>query len=152
MHGNSAQRWHKPKQRRQRGVEHHSQSGDINSIRFLARYGVKLDEKNARGQTPCDLAVIKGFRKTVEWLDSNVTNLQILCRRVVRKCLGPNSEVLINRLPLPKRLKVIVNFGIPYRGWSAKIIPPLPWENDNLSTAPSPDVHAFCVNTLCLHI
>ena len=121
--------------------------GDVNAIKFLARYGVRLTSKNARGQTPSDLAAIKSRWDIVAHLDGATTNLQILCRNVIRESLGRKAEDFIDRLPLPKRLKLIVNFGLPYRGWSGRVIPASPWDMGRLGSAPKGEMHAFlCEN------
>ena len=110
---------------------------------FIATRGVPLDRRNSSNQTPLDLAVIKHNKEIIKFLD-NVSNLQTRCRQAIQTAMGSRRYKQINDLPLPKRLKLFVNFDNPYEGWTAKYIPNSPWNDTELTTkVPAHKIHRF---------
>jgi hypothetical protein len=53
-----------------------------------------------------------------------------MCRNVIRQALGKKLEV--NKLRLPSRLKLFLQYNIPYPGFCMVVVPPTPWTQAQL--------------------
>ncbi len=124
-------------------------SGDITFIKTCVRNG-KGDTRslNQDNQYPVDLAALRGHTPVMEYLDAHSGDLKSVCRGVIRKALGVRIHHL-NKLPLPPRVKLFLNFNIPYLGFSAVLVPPEPWTPEQLHRREvgAQELHTFIEET-----
>lgn len=81
---------------------------------------------NHDNQQPVHLAALKGHQYITHFIDSQSGDLRSMARAVVRTTLGKKCHQL-DKLVLPPRLKLFLNYNIPYTGFSAVLVPPEPW-------------------------
>lgn len=86
---------------------------------------------NMDGYRPVDLAAVKGHTSTMKYLDTHCGSLLFTCRAVIQQSLGKKCCQL-DTLHIPPRLKLFLNYNIPYRGFSAVLVPPAPWTPQQL--------------------
>ncbi len=77
-------------------------------------------------QPPVHLAALKGHTHVTHYLDSHSSDLRSMCRAVIRTTLGKRIHKL-DHLIFPPRLKLFLNYNIPYSGFSAVLVPSEPW-------------------------
>lgn len=82
--------------------------------------------RNLEGQLPVQLAAIRNHTAVMHYLDAHSGDLSCMCRGVIRQALGKRCGKLVE-LALPPRLKLFLNYHIPYPGFSAVMVPPAPW-------------------------
>lgn len=113
-------------------LHHAAWAGDLHFIRVCIKYGkgdVKI--RNSDGCLPVDLAAAKGYTHITQYLDTQSCDLRSMCRGVIRQTLGKRCGQL-DKLLLPQRLKLFLNYNIPYVGFSAVLVPPEPWTTTQL--------------------
>ena len=86
---------------------------------------------NKQKQLPIDLASIRGNSEVVEYLEQQSCDIKAMCRVVIRGALGKRVHK-VKELPLPPSLRLFVNYGSPYDGWTATLIPEPPWTVEQL--------------------
>ena len=96
---------------------------------------------NHQKQLPVELASIRGNTEVIEYLETQSCDMKAQCRSVIRKSMG--KKVYIKELPLPPSLKLFVNYGCPYDGWEATLVPEAPWSVDQLSAVDKGDLKQF---------
>lgn len=107
-------------------------NGDLPLIQQCVQYGNgTIMAKNNNGSLPVDLAAMRGHHQVTKYLDSHSGDLRHICRAVIHEALGKRVTRL-RELPLPLRLKLFLNYGIPYDGFSAVLVPPEPWSSEEL--------------------
>lgn len=107
-------------------------NGDLPLLEMAVRKGGNVHLQNHQHQLPVEMAAIRGHLPVVRYLEQQSCDLKALCRVVIRDAMGKRTYNRINELPLPPLLKVFINYGIPYHGWEATLIPPSPWSNEEL--------------------
>ena len=102
-------------------------NGNLTLLQLCVQHGGKINTANKAGQTPVDLAFCKNHTPLVRYLESQSCNLSQLCRMTIREAIGKNFSWEIHKLPIPKSLKLYLNYGVPYPGWEASAFVPQPW-------------------------
>lgn len=113
-------------------LHHAAWVGDLQFIQLCIRHGNgDIRTRNCDGYLPVDLAAAKGHTHITGYLDTQSHDLRSMCRAVIRQTLGKRCGKL-DKLLLPQRLKLFLNYGIPYSGFSAVLVPPEPWSTAQL--------------------
>ena len=107
-------------------------NGDLTMMQFFIYKGAKSNMINNEGQMPLDLAVLKGYTHIVRYLEVQSKSLKCLCRLAIRDAMGKRSYNRINELPLPSSLKLFVNYGSPFPGWTVSVYVPCPWSKTEI--------------------
>ena len=107
-------------------------SGNLPLLQLCIQRGGCIDEKNSEGKSPLDLAVLKHHEPIVEYLEKRSCNLKALCRHSVRTAMGKRTYNRINELPLPPSLKLFINYYNPYPGFTATVLVPRPWTEEEI--------------------
>ena len=101
--------------------------GDLFFIQQCLKLGKgTVQALNHDNQLPMHLAALKGHTHISHYLDSRSGDLRCMCRAVIRTALGKRCTEL-DKLVFPPRLKFFLNYNIPYKGFSAVLVPPEPW-------------------------
>lgn len=102
-------------------------NGDLYMLRQCVQRG-KGDcrIRNEDGQMPVDLAAARNHAHIMCYLDAQSCDLSSMCRGVIRQTLGKQYQVTL-RLHLPSRLKLFLQYNIPYPGFSTVVVPLAPW-------------------------
>ena len=101
--------------------------GDLNFIRLAVDCGKgDISSRNNLGQQPVDLAAVKNHTAITSYIDTHSCDLAAICRGVIRQTLGKRCGQL-NKLHLPPRLKLFLNYNTPYPGFTSVLVPPAPW-------------------------
>lgn len=87
---------------------------------------------NNQGYLPVEQAFQCGHAPLVRFLEQQSCDLRSLCRLVIREAMGKRSYHRLNELPLPPSIKLFLNYGSPYQGFSATVIPERPWTSEQL--------------------
>ncbi len=109
-----------------------ARNGDLPLLEVLVRKGGDVGQRNNVGDLPVDLAVYRGHQPVVRYLELQSCDLKSLCRLSIRDSMGKRTYNRINELPLPPNIKLFVNYGNPYSGWQATVVPPTPWTGEEL--------------------
>ena len=104
---------------------------DLPLLKMCVRKGGKVNIPNAEKQLPIDLAFIRGNTEIIKYLESQSCDIKAQCRLVIRQAMGKRVHC-IKELPVPSSLRLYVNYGCPYDGWEAALIPEAPWTLDEL--------------------
>ena len=114
-------------------LHHAAWSGDLHFIQRCIQHGKgsAINTRNSDGQLPVDLAAAKGYAHVTNYLDTQSCDLRSTCRAAIRTYLGKRCGQL-DKLQLPQRLKLFLNYNIPYCGFSAVVVPPEPWTSTQL--------------------
>lgn len=104
---------------------------DIPLLKMCVRKGGKVNIANKQKQLPVDLASIRGNSEVVEYLEHQSCDIKAMCRVVIRDTMGKRVH-RVKELPLPPSLRLFVNYGSPYDGWKATLIPESPWTTEQL--------------------
>lgn len=118
-------------------------NGDLALLRLCVRKGAKIRLRTKDHRLPVQLAATRGHMDVVRYLDSQSCDLKSLCRVSIIEAMGKRHHNQINELPLPPTVKLFVNFGIPYTGFEATLIPPQPWTLE--------EIHSRNVSTEHIH-
>jgi len=106
--------------------------GDLPLMEMVVRKGADVMLRNNHQQLPVELAAIRGYQALVRYLEIQACDLKSMCRLAIREAMGKRSYNQILELPLPPMLKLLLNYGNPYKGWEATLIPPSPWSTEEL--------------------
>ena len=89
-------------------------AGNLTLLQFCVQHGGKINTTDNAGQKPVDLAFQMNRTHLVRYLESQSCDLSQLCRMTIREAMGKNVSKNIHKLPLPKSLKLFINYGMPY--------------------------------------
>lgn len=106
--------------------------GDLSLLEVVVRKGANVLLRNNSQQLPVELAAIRGHQTLVRYLEIQACDLKSMCRLSIREAMGKRSYNRLIELPLPPMLKLFLNYGNPYKGWEATLIPPSPWSTEEL--------------------
>lgn len=113
-------------------LHHAAWNGDLHFIQVCVRHGKgDIGARNVDGNMLVDLATLKGHICVMQYLDAQSCDLGSMCRGVIRQSLGKKCGQL-NKCLLPTRVKLFLNYNIPYPGFSAVLVPPTPWTPQQL--------------------
>ena len=101
-------------------------------MEMVVRKGANVTLRNNHQQLPVELAAIRGYQALVRYLEIQACDLKSMCRLSIREAMGKRSYNQLIELPLPPTLKLLLNYGNPYKGWEATLIPPSPWSTEEL--------------------
>ena len=107
-------------------------NGDLPLLELAVRQGAKVLLHNHQGRLPVEQAALRGHTPLVRYLELQSCDLRSLCRHAIREAMGKRSYRQLNQLPLPPRLKLFLNYGSPYEGFSATVVPECPWSSAQL--------------------
>lgn len=108
-------------------LHHAAWHGDLSFLQVCLKHGKgNIRITNSDGCLPVDLAAVKGYTTITHYLDAQSCDLRSMCRGVIRQALGKRCGQL-DKLVLPQRLKLFLNYNIPYPGFSVVLVPPRPW-------------------------
>ena len=106
--------------------------GDLSLMEVVVRKGANVLLRNNSQQLPVELAAIRGHQALVRYLEIQACDLKSMCRLSIREAMRKRSYNRLIELPLPPMLKLFLNYGNPYKGWEATLIPPSPWSTEEL--------------------
>ena len=106
--------------------------GDLPLLKMVVGKGANVLLRNNCQQFPVELAAIRGHQALVRYLEIQACDLKSMCRLSIREAMGKRSYNRLIELPLPPLLKLFLNYGNPYNGWEATLIPPSPWSTEEL--------------------
>lgn len=107
-------------------------NGDLPLLELVVRKGAKVFLRNHQGHLPVEQAALRGHAPLVRYLELQSCDLRSLCRYAIREAMGKRSYRQLDQLPLPPRLKLFLNYGSPYEGFSATVVPECPWSSSQL--------------------
>ena len=107
-------------------------SGDLALLTLCVRKGARVGVPNNQGHLPVEQAFHRGHTPLISYLEQQSCDLRSLCRWTIREAMGKRSYHRINDLPLPPGVKLFLNYGTPYLGFSATVVPPRPWSPTDL--------------------
>ena len=113
-------------------------NGDLPLLQLAVQKGGKVSLRNNDRQLPVEHAYQRGHAPLVIYLDRQSCDLRSLCRLTIREAMGKRMYHHINTLPLPPQLKLFLNYGSPYAGFSATVVPSCPWNTQQLREASIP--------------
>ena len=102
-------------------------TGDIALLRIIVRWGAKVSVRNNQGHLPVEQAFHRGHTLVIRYLEQQSCDLRSLCRCAIRDAMGKRSYHRLNELPLPPGVKLFLNYGTPYKGFSVTMVPSSPW-------------------------
>ena len=107
-------------------------NGDLDLLQLVVQRGARVLVKNNQGQFPVQLASIRGHQAVIRYLEFQSCDLHSVCRFSIREAMGKRTYNRINELPVPPSVKLFLNYGNPYNGWQAVVVPPSPWSQEEL--------------------
>ena len=107
-------------------------TGDLPLLQMAVRKEAKVVVRNNQGQLPVEQAIHRGHAPLVSYLERQSCDLRSLCRLAIREAMGKRSYRRLDELPLPSQVKVFLNYGSPYQGFSATVVPESPWLAEQL--------------------
>ena len=105
--------------------------GDLALLRTIVRKGARVGVCNNRGHLPVEQAFHRGHTLVVRYQQQSC-DLRSLCRCAIRDAMGKRSNRRLNELPLPSGVKLFLNYGTPFQGFSATMVPSSPWTPGDL--------------------
>lgn len=114
-------------------LHHAAWNGDLEFIQLCVKYGKgDVHSLDKEGRKPVDLAAIRGYTHVMDYLDTHSGDLRCICRRVIRETMGKTFSPRLHLLPLPPPAKLFLSCQIPYPGFTATLVPPVPWTMSKL--------------------
>lgn len=124
-------------------------NGDLPLLKLCVQKGAKIGIRTKDERLPVQMAATRGHMNVVHYLDSQSCDLKSLCRLEINAAMGKRRFNRIKELPIPSTVKLFLNYNIPYAGFEAVLIPPIPWTAKELHKrqVAIEDIHQFiCEN------